>query len=739
MFMECADPSWPEKCRCIGPANRRFGSYSWTLAARLFNISSQFVALTCCTSAFHLELGGANLITMLPYLFGLLGALSLTTTVYSSPLTALARTVHFKGPISVERDSVHNVHVELEEDFEGELTVFFASCDATHLDHRHHTISTIHVRRNIHPDRFVWLVPDDAFDGGCLHAYAGSVIVGSSTSIAVTNNLRKRESIAEVADPLGPWFDGVAYMESKNVSATFSAEAKGKKIAIIGGGMSGLLTSLLLQSVGVEDWHIIESSQRVGGRIRTKYLNNTRPDQYQYQEMGPMRFPVSVKYPDTNETLDIQDHKMVFQLGDVLNQMNGHDPDLAVNFIEWIQSSPNVPANSNGYRLENGRIPSRAELAADEDLTIAAAASDDPEAAEAAAEKFEEFVDMTPDQMRNISQNIYKAHKQAVEDGLFHWSEAAYLRYLLHTSANITDYVAGADNSPLWDFDTVYFSATDWRTIDQGLEKMPLAFMPHIEGKVTFDRKVEGLSFDNETETIAVNWRDDPLAMTPKSETYDYAVVAVPFSKVRLWRRPAYSSSLTRAINTMNYQQSCKVSLLYKTRFWESLDPPIIGGCGATDIPGIGSVCYPSYAINSSGPGVILASYQSGTLCRSAAALSDADHIGIVQRAMVEVHGEIAAEQYTGIYDRQCWEVDEHQAGAWAAPFVGQQDLYLPAYYQTEFKTIFIGEHTSYTHAWIFSALDSAVRGTAQLLLDMGLVDEAKEVVNMWMGRWISI
>jgi monoamine oxidase len=671
-------------------------------------------------------------------LVGLFGVWTLPTAVWSSPVAPSNDIVQIDG-LTVEPDSVHNIHLRLHEAFEGELTVFFAACYASHLDDRHHIVSTSHIKRDAHPDRLIWLVPENIFHGGCLHAFADSSIIGSSTPILVTNKLRKRESIADVADPLGPWFDGVAYMKSKNVSATFAAEAKSKKVAIVGGGMSGLLTSLLLQSVGVKDWHIIESSQRVGGRIRTKYLNNTRPDQYQYQEMGPMRFPVSVYYKDTNETLDIQDHKMVFQLCETLNKMNAHDPDLAVNFIEWIQSSPNVPANSNGYRLENGRIPSRAELAADSDLALPAAASDDPDAAEAAEERFENFFNMMPDEMRNMSQNIYKAHKKAVEDGFFHWSEAAYFRYLLKTSENITDYVAGADNSPLWDFDTLYFSATKWRTIDQGLEKMPLAFMPHIEGKVTFGRKVEGLTYDNETDTVNVDWRDDPFAQTPKGETYDYAVVAVPFSKVRLWRMPSYSSSLSRAINTMNYQQSCKVSLLYKTRFWEHLDPPIIGGCGSTDLPGIGSVCYPSYAINSTGPGVILASYQSGTLCRSAAALSDADHVGLVQRAMVEVHGEVAAEQYTGIYERQCWESDEHQAGAWAAPFVGQQDLYLPAYYQTEFKTIFIGEHTSYTHAWIFSALDSAVRGTAQLLLDMGLVDEAKEVVNKWMGRWISI
>lgn len=265
--------------------------------------------------------------------------------------------------------------------------------------------------------------------------------------------------------------------------------------------------------------------------------------------------------------------------------------------------------------------------------------------------------------------------------------------------------------------------------------------MPHVAEKTTFGRYVSGMTYNKTTDKISVNWREkgNKFSVQTNSSEYDYVVAAVPFSKVRLWNLPPYSSLLSRAINTMNYAQSCKVALHYKTRFWEHLDEPIIGGCGSTDIPGVGSVCYPAYKINSTGPGVILGSYQSGTLARSVAALSTEDHVALIQRAMIEVHGEIATEQWTGNFDRQCWETDEHQAGAWAAPLVGQQELYIPAYFQTEFKTVFIGEHTSYTHAWIFSALESAVRGTAQLLLDMGLVDEAKTVTKAWMGRWIEI
>ena len=240
---------------------------------------------------------------------------------------------------------------------------------------------------------------------------------------------------------------------------------------------------------------------------------------------------------------------------------------------------------------------------------------------------------------------------------------------------------------------------------------------------------------------------------------FDYAIVTVPFSRVRLWRLPEYSSLLSRAINTLNYAQSCKVALHYKTRFWEHLPYPIIGGCGYPSIPGIGSTCYPSYKINSTLPGVILASYEYNTLARSVGALTEVQHVAHVQRAMIEIHGPVAQEQFTGAYDRICWENNEFQAGAWCDPTVGQQQLYLPAYFQTEKHTVFVGEHTrlvlsqtcipkvpthvnifgSFTHAWIWSALESAVRGTAQLLLDMGLVDEAKEITGFWMARWISV
>ncbi|KAF7712820.1 Uncharacterized protein PECH_002605 [Penicillium ucsense] len=676
------------------------------------------------------------------YLNYLVAGLALSGSTLSAALTRDLGILRIHNPHDVTADSLHNIYVEfLDQSFEGHIKLVYGNCNLQSSLDGHHEVASVFVRRDVKPDRLVWVTPADTMHNQCLHAFSGSNLLGRSSPVAIASPLTKRESIADVADMMGPWFDGVAYMKSKHNSEAFVSKAKNSSVAIVGGGMSGLMTSHLLESVGIHNWHIFESSQRVGGRIRTKYLNHTRPDQYQYQEMGPMRFPVSITYPGSNETLQIMDHRMVFQLADVLNQMNTDRPDLRVNFIPWIQSSLNVPASSGGVRLPDGRIPTAAETAANSSLVYTPASSNATAAADAKS-AYASYTQLDKHAtIQAIATNMYAAHKKAVEDGMFHWSEAGYLRYALGYNANITDYVAGTGNTPLWGdfYDDTYFAATEWRTIDQGLESLPRAFFPHVADRVTFNRTVQGLVYNETTEKISVAWREDPLQMTPQTREFDYAVVAAPFSKVRLWDFPRYSSLLSRAIASLNYSPACKMALHYKTRFWEHQAEPIRGGCGSVDIPGIGSVCYPSYNINGTGPGVILASYISGTLARSTAALSVEEHVALVQRAMIQVHGEVAAEQFTGVYDRQCWEFDQHQAGAWASPLVGQQELYLPAYYQTEFKTIFVGEHTSYTHAWIFSALDSAVRGTTQLLLDLGLVDEAKLIVKTWMGRWIKL
>lgn len=73
--------------------------------------------------------------------------------------------------------------------------------------------------------------------------------------------------------------------------------------------------------------------------------------------LTPRTVPEKIRYPSTNETLEIKDHQIVFQLAAKLNEMNGGDPKLSVDFIPWIQNSDNAPYYYNGVRNADGTVP----------------------------------------------------------------------------------------------------------------------------------------------------------------------------------------------------------------------------------------------------------------------------------------------------------------------------------------------------------------------------------------------
>lgn len=103
-----------------------------------------------------------------------------------------------------------------------------------------------------------------------------------------------------------------------------------------------------------------------------------------------MRFPLS--YTLDNETLEIQDHKLVFQMADELNYLNKEaDPEWQVNFIPWIQSNPNTYQYVNNVRNPDGTTPRRNEYS--DALTaanITATVDEDSEAYTDAVERLEE-------------------------------------------------------------------------------------------------------------------------------------------------------------------------------------------------------------------------------------------------------------------------------------------------------------------------------------------------------------
>ena len=191
-----------------------------------------------------------SFVKFLPFL-GSLYSFSEATPLYQPSVTF--------APLSrFSPGTAHNIVVQYSGDVDGEVTITYGSCGAdVNILSVGHRIGATHVgshplasRHTDHEDRrptkFVWVAPEDLSEG-CLSAFLDSKLVGQSAELTpIKRRVRRSEkkAFAEVAGEDGMWFNGVAYLQQKQPEEVFVASAKNKSFAILGGGISGLATSV---------------------------------------------------------------------------------------------------------------------------------------------------------------------------------------------------------------------------------------------------------------------------------------------------------------------------------------------------------------------------------------------------------------------------------------------------------------------------------------------------------------
>lgn len=205
-----------------------------------------------------------------------------------------------------------NIHVSYDRVVDGLVDFTYGSCADRRQADSHHAIGRHAAPGAAAAHRLVWVIPEDALAGGCISAWSagsGALLGRSEPQELASRRSRKRgvedlherawlkkrdggdDAAAAAAIPMtnasgidawGPWFDGVELLQSKNLSAVDVGAAKGKKIGIVGAGMSGLMTFLSLRQAGFENLELIEAGERLGGRVHTVYLTGG-PFDYSYQ------------------------------------------------------------------------------------------------------------------------------------------------------------------------------------------------------------------------------------------------------------------------------------------------------------------------------------------------------------------------------------------------------------------------------------------------------------------------
>ncbi len=467
-------------------------------------------------------------------------------------------------------------------------------------------------------------------------------------------------------------------------------------VGIVGGGMAGLYAALRLQAEGARV-HVFEADPaRLGGRVYTHRFNSNAN---QYFEAGAMRLP------------EIPEQQPVFDLIDYLNQINRKvDPQAVIETIPYVlfDSKGRDLVLVNGRRGPGG-FAMTAQYANENPRALGF--SDEATGGKTAAalldEAFKPLIDL-------LEKDFDKGFEKIVQYD--DYSFRAYLAQVLKWSEERINYVevmTSQTNQFQNSFtelliENMDFSQAAWKTIAGGMDRLPQALAGRIgASNITLGARVTAIA-EAPGGGVAVHW-----AGAGEPARFDKVLMALPPAALRMIATPAWSPAKTHAIRSLHFEPLYKIGMLFKTRFWEQVKAPALGGQSITDLPSRWFV-YPSYGIGDKGPGVLLL-YSWMTDAVGWLAQPERERVRLALRDLQTV--------YEGEVDVQSLFLDAFEVNWTVMPSTGDA-MFFPGQFKNLFgvagepegNVYFAGEHLSVHHTWIVGAIDSAMQACQQML-----------------------
>ncbi len=449
-----------------------------------------------------------------------------------------------------------------------------------------------------------------------------------------------------------------------------------KNVVVVGAGMAGLVAGHLLKKAG-HNVTILEASRRVGGRVWTLREPFTHG---LYAEGGAMRIPDAHKL--TWRFIDkfgLETQRFIMERTSQLLYVNKQR-------MTWQEFERNPKIE--GFTLkpnERGKTPRTLW-----NETVA------PLKEQFESGSWEEILNEWGDS--TVRQFLQKMG----------WSENAITLYgIVENQRARLNHSATA---LLWE--VLSGSFQDLYEIKGGADRLPWSFYSELAENITFDAKMTEIRQNATSVDITFKSSLD----REKEVTADYAIVAIPFPMLRhVEGIRDFTPAHWNAITGLNYDQSGKILLQCRERFWEN--EGILGGGSESDL-GIRSTWYPQHADDFRGRGkrgVLLVSYTWARDARRWSHLSVGDQVQQATEDLEVLHPQLKGKDLIEGGTSVMWGDMENFGGGFALFNPGQESRYYNVIRQPAGRIQFAGEHTSLDHRWIEGAVESAVRTALEI------------------------
>ncbi|XP_016300759.1 L-amino-acid oxidase-like isoform X1 [Sinocyclocheilus anshuiensis] len=445
-------------------------------------------------------------------------------------------------------------------------------------------------------------------------------------------------------------------------------------VIIIGAGAAGLTAAKFLEDAG-HKVTIIEASDRIGGRILTH-----RDKEGWYAELGAMRIP-----------------HFHFILRTFAKK-------LGLGFRPFVQDDNNTYYFINGFRYKTYTVKQNPDV-----LNYPV---HDWEKGKSARELFDMALGKLKDDLQKMGceKMLNKYDSYSVKEYLVNVGNLS--RGALRMIGDILN-----ENSffytALTEMLYIQCDITDNETYSEfigGFESFPNAFYTVLNATILKHSKVQAIS--QMQDNVTVLYEDWLNHGTLTSITADYVLVtATAKATLLIDFKPPLSAEKMEALRALHYSSSTKVVLSFSKKFWE--DDGIHGGKSITDLPSR-FIHYPSHNFPGISGGAVLASYTSSDDAAFLQTIKEEELKNLVLNDLVKIHGEHIRQLYTGGVVKK-WGMDPYSHGAFAIFTPFQMRDYSMSIVQNEGRIYFAGEHTARPHAWIETAMKSALRAADKI------------------------